>query len=707
MAAKSINDDPLRIVIAGAGIAGLTAAVGFRQQGHEVTIFEKSELAQETGAAIHLAPNCHGILRRLGVYPEKFGANPLNGIIEYDHLGELRLDIDLRESLKVWQHPWLLSHRVQLHNELKKAATEAAGEGRPAVLRTSSRIVDVDPSTATVTLSDGSKFSGDLVVGADGVGSAIRKAVAGDDIKPFGSGKSAFRFLIPRQKVSENPVTKKFAEREGFMTMWHGNDRRLVMYPCSNNTTMNFVAIHPSQITDQKEDVPSDDLSKNVTQLLDIYRDFGPAVNALLKLTDVNELKLWTLLDMKQLPSWTKEKVALAGDAAHPFLPYQGQGGGVAMEDAASLCALLPRGTPKNEVPERLALYEKIRMHRAHRIQEITRWAGADLHDENRKSFNIMEFHRYNFGHDEWHNTTFELKKWLWSRNGNVYWRQPVSFGPMTSPRQDHLGRAFASRDAKFVTHSVRFRTSATYLKTLLPSPQFSFSWPGSIAEATLRCTELDNLAWLGGGGYRFVGLWIHGVRYTKKDGSELFGSFLPVLFESLCDPITTGREEIGMPKLYCDIDLTSNEKSSRITCGWRGSTFLDIELLGLEEMAPEKLGNGERKSVGDGQSLSTAPQDHGLFVYRYVPAVGKKGIADAEYPVFINYGEAKTPQVVTKSLVASDSRIDIGGQDWEKLPTLHHIAGALAEMPVYEIIRATREEGRGVDELSHAQRIE
>jgi 2-polyprenyl-6-methoxyphenol hydroxylase-like FAD-dependent oxidoreductase len=54
--------------------------LGLRQQGHEVTLFERSQLAQETGAAIHLAPNCHSILRRFGVFPETFGANPVNGV---------------------------------------------------------------------------------------------------------------------------------------------------------------------------------------------------------------------------------------------------------------------------------------------------------------------------------------------------------------------------------------------------------------------------------------------------------------------------------------------------------------------------------------------------------------------------------------------------------------------------------------------------
>jgi hypothetical protein len=82
--------------------------------------------------------------------------------------------------------------------------------------------------------------------------SVTRKIVAGPDIKPFGSGKSAFRFLIPVDQVRGNPVTEKLASRDGYMTMWMGDDRRLVMYPCNDNTMMNFVGIHPSELSASK-----------------------------------------------------------------------------------------------------------------------------------------------------------------------------------------------------------------------------------------------------------------------------------------------------------------------------------------------------------------------------------------------------------------------------------------------------------------------
>lgn len=312
-----------------------------------------------------------------------------------------------------------------------------------------------------------------------------------------------------------------------------------------------------------------------------------------------------------------------------------------------------------------------------------------------------MEFVAYNYGHDEWHSSTHALKKHLWSRNPTIL-RQPLSFGPHVSPRQDHLGRPIPSAHTQFTTHSVRFKTSATYLRTLFPTPSFRFSSPGTVAEASFQCTQLNGLDWLGGRGYNYFGLWIHGVEYVKKDGSIVSGSFLPILIENLADPIITGREELGMPKVFCDIDVEEKRDVTTVRCSWRGTEFASMTIDGFRDPAA----NGGT-TVDETPEKPSGPPDNGLLVYRYVPAVGQPGVADAEYPVFIDKHLASTERVVEKTQRASAGRVEVQAGNWESLPTLHHITAGLAEVPVYEVLEAKTEEGRGVEDLSQARRLE
>jgi 2-polyprenyl-6-methoxyphenol hydroxylase-like FAD-dependent oxidoreductase len=234
-------------------------------------------------------------------------------------------------------------------------------------------------SSATVFLEDGRRIQGDLVIGSDGVHSVTRKKVAGGDVKPHGSGKSAFRFLISRKAAQDDPVTSKFVQKPGELIIWYGADRRVVVYPTTNNELLNFVCIHPESESEAGDDAWN--TRGNYEKMLQVYEGFDPALLALLKKADVDGLKVWKLLDMEVLPTWVNKRLALLGDAAHPFLPHQGQGAGCAIEDAASLAVVLPEDTSRDEIAARLQLYEKIRIKRANLLQEFSRVAGYDLRE--------------------------------------------------------------------------------------------------------------------------------------------------------------------------------------------------------------------------------------------------------------------------------------------------------------------------------------
>ncbi|KAL3472366.1 hypothetical protein BJX99DRAFT_272971 [Aspergillus californicus] len=687
---------PLKILIVGAGIGGLTAAIALRNQGHDIRIFEQSQLATETGAAIHLAPNANGLLRRLGIFAEKFGANPMERLTEYTAAGELQRDWDLTESNKRWQHPWLLAHRVELHNNLKKIATSPTATYRGIPLHTASRVAHVNAETATVTLEDGAHFQGDVVIGADGVHSVARNSVPGGQVKAECRGKSAFRFMVPKEAALNDPTTAKLVQHTGQLSMWFGSDRRIIMYPTSDNTTLNFVVIHP----ESESAADSDDAwgaQGNLDKMLHIMDGFDPLILRLLARADPGSVKVWKLLDMDVIPKWYYQRLALIGDAAHPFLPHQGQGGGVAIEDAVSLAVVLSRGLSVGEVPERLKLYHDIRHDRATRIQTFSRMIGEDRTED--KHLDMFGFTNFNFGHDEWDNSTQRLREWTWDRMPNSYWRMPIAFGPMPGPRQTHMGLPRDGTESTFTTASIKFKTSRTVLQNLFPPGRkgWRFTSADTVAYASFSQTTLNKMEWLGGSGYKHIGLYVHGVEYVKDDGSVVKGTYLPILFESLTDPIVSGREELGMPKLYTSVDVYRRSNSYRIRTGWEGALWGNFVLEDLEEVDPSTV-----------TGALSGEADAGILAYKYLPKSGRayKNVAAEEYAIFDAFSEAKpTPQPL-KVYKSNKATFDIDPLNWEQLPTLHHVIARLAEVPVFEVVGAKVVEGKGVPDVSGARPI-
>lgn len=216
-----------------------------------------------------------------------------------------------------------------------------------------------------------------------------------------------------------------------------------------------------------------------------------------------------------------------------------------------------------------------------------------------------------------------------------------------------------------------------------------------TVAYATFSQTTLNKMDWLGGSGYKYIALFIHGVEYTREDGSVVNGAYIPVLFESLTDPIISGREELGMPKLYSSIDVYRRNTSYRVRTGWEGSLWGDFLLQGLEEV--EASASTEEKAKVEAQ----------LF-YKYLPATGSehKGKAAEEYPVVYDPATGDTKSKLLKTYKAQKASFTIDPLDWEQLPTLHHVISRLAEIPIYDIVEAKVVEGEGVPDIAGARPI-
>ena len=182
-------------------------------------------------------------------------------------------------------------------------------------------------------------------------------------------------------------------------------------------------------------------------------------------------------------------------------------------------------------------------------------------------TYKVEQYLQYPYSHDEQHASEQILRRYLWSQKSH-YWRQPVSFGPMPGPRQDFYGsKQKALGKVECTTAKVVLKTSATLLRNLFPNASYSFKSRDTVAIISLRVQALNNLAWLGGGGYNLLGAYIHDVVYKAVDGREYCGNYLPVMFEDLADPILTGREELGFPKVFSDTDITIDERTFEPLC--------------------------------------------------------------------------------------------------------------------------------------------
>ncbi|KAK5679391.1 hypothetical protein LTS10_008206 [Elasticomyces elasticus] len=601
---------------------------------------------------------------------------------------EMRPPTDQAADAHRWESPWLLAHRASLHDQLKRKATALVGQGPPVKLHTSLPVIKVNPQVATVTLSNGEVLQADLIVGGDGVHSVTRSALGPDMPTARKGDHFAFRFTYAKAVALADPTTRRLVEGEGVMVSWYGTDRKIVLYPTSNNTLLNFVCIHPASLSEDSDDY-NKTASKN--RLLEVYADFHPAVVKLLEKVEEDTVSLYPLYDMDQLPTFVSGRLALVGDAAHPFTPHLAQGGAMAIEDGLSLGTMLPSGTPLEEIETRMQLYNEARYERASAIQDYSRIVGGDssrAKSRTGSTLKVLDFIEYGSSHDEYYASRKILRDHL-SGQPSSRLRNPLGFGLLQGPRQDLLGRSHAdslklstSREA-----SVRFTTSATVLRCLFPSDRYSFASRDTVQQASFTVQTLDGLAWLGGGGYDLVGLYIHGVRYQQTDGTFVTGKYCPVMIENLADPIITGREELGVPKVFSDIDIHRSDTTLHASLSWRGTFWAELHWSNLSP-----------QSTGTMQAASPAED---LLVHKYIPSSANKGAADANYAVLIKTASESSQVLGQQECAPLNASFAFSSPEPHLIPTLSNIAQGLAEIPVFEIVRAGVVETKGVSDFS------
>ncbi|ORY71376.1 salicylate hydroxylase [Pseudomassariella vexata] len=401
----------LKVIIIGGGIAGFSCAIALRRAGHEVHIYERSSFNNEIGAAIHIPPNASRALLPWGMDPVR--SKLVFAKIDYRARGttlEKLYEANHEYVTEKYGAPWFFAHRVDLHDELKRLATEPGAVGSPAQIHLNSDAVEFYPEKASVRLANGEVVAGDFIIAADGIHSTAVNTILGCDHppQPQDNYNYCFRFLIPASDIEEDPVTRWWNRNDdGRFKAFVDQNKRIASYPCRNNEIHNFVAIFHTD--DEASRTRREDWQSEVekSKLIECFSDFHSDLQAILrKATDV---KQWALLYRPPLPTWRKGKLLVVGDAAHPMLPHQGQGGAQGIEDGVAM-GILMVGAESKDVPQRLELFEKLRHGRCSAIQIFSN-AGQDeperIAAEASKFIpvdsiprNVPEYFDFNFGYD-------------------------------------------------------------------------------------------------------------------------------------------------------------------------------------------------------------------------------------------------------------------------------------------------------------------
>ena len=267
---------------------------------------------------------------------------------------------------------------------------------------------------------------------------------------------------------------------------------------------------------------------------------------------------------------------------------------------------------------------------------------------------------------------------------GKMY-RMPIYFGPSLGSRQLPEGRQLDYTKAPDTTMlSISFRSNPEQLAALLPD---CFTL-GQEPVVTIFCSAMTNVDWLAGRGYSMVGVSFPAEFSGQKD--EVAGSFLCVLFENRCEPIITGREELGFSKVYAEISgPTVSETGALVKVSWDGFEFLEITAAELLESPTQ---NETAKNI----------RNDGMMHYKYIPRTGDWGTADIEYPTFY---PASSDKARISRLLQGDARISWNKARWEDLPTLYNIVNTLADLEIIEYLGASLSYSTGTKDLRE-QRI-
>src|SRR5580704_722711 len=353
-----------QVLIVGGGIGGLTAALALERQGIPSQVIEQAAEFKEIGAGIQLGPNAFWMLEHLGLVApiSALAVFPNNLIMRDSITGEEITRISLGDAFrKRFHHPYALIHRADLLNIL----LDACRKSNRIRLDSSQKVVDVEEKGdgVTVKTAGGRDYRGAALIGADGLWSTIRQMIVGDG-KPKPAGHITYRAVLPASEVPEEYRWKD-------MAFWAGEKVHLVLYPLRTGELFNLVAVFHSNRYEEGWDSFGDPAELR-------ERFAGTCAPVQMLLDKIESWRMWVLCDRPPIKEWSKGRITLLGDAAHPMLQYLAQGACMSIEDAVCLAEKVV--AMNGDYPAAFLAYQKARYLRTGRVQIMARVYGEFFH---------------------------------------------------------------------------------------------------------------------------------------------------------------------------------------------------------------------------------------------------------------------------------------------------------------------------------------